>query len=273
MGGYALKGPFIVEIRNLHVSYPDDRIALDDISLDIEAGESVAIIGANGAGKTTLLQALVGLVPVSGKVKIGGLEVNRANLSEIRRIAQLAFQDPDDQLFMPTVLEDVAFGPLNFGKSREEARWLAEYWLKAVGLDDYGDRSPDRMSLGERKRAALAAVMACEPKLLLLDEPTAGLDPRSQTVLLDILQKLHEDGLTLITATHDLLLLPHLADRAVVLSEDHRVVADAPAELILSNAELLLSVNLIHEHCHRHGILVHRHPHEHIIAHEHVHED
>lgn len=273
MGGDALRGSSIVEIRNLRVSYPDGRLALEDVSLSIEAGESVAVIGANGAGKTTLLQALVGLVPVSGKVEVDGLELNRENLPEIRRVAQLAFQDPDDQLFMPTVLEDVAFGPLNFGKSKDDARRLAEYWLSAVGLDGYGDRSPDRMSLGERKRAALAAVMACEPKLLLLDEPTAGLDPRSQTVLLEILQKLREDGLTLIAATHDLLLLPHLADRAIVLSEDHRVVADAPAELILSDTELLLSVNLIHEHYHSHGMLVHRHPHEHVIAHEHIHKD
>ncbi len=269
----ALRETSIVEIRNLRVSYSDGRLALNDISLDIENGESVAIIGANGAGKTTLLNALVGLVPVSGKVKVDGLELNRTNLPEIRRIAQLAFQDPDDQLFMPTVLEDVAFGPLNFGKPQEDAYRLAEHWLEAVGLKDYGNRSPDRMSLGERKRAALAAVMACEPKLLLLDEPTAGLDPRSQTVLLDILQKLHEDGLTLITATHDLFLLPHLADRTIVLSEDHRLVADAPTNLILSDTKMLLSVNLIHEHYHRHGTLAHKHPHEHIIAHEHTHED
>jgi cobalt/nickel transport system ATP-binding protein len=133
------------------------------------------------------------------------------------------------------------------------------------------DRAPHTLSGGEKKRVALASLLIVNPTVLLLDEPTAGLDPRSQSMLLEILEQLHESGMTLITATHDLTLLPHLADRALVLGEDHRLAADGPAPQILQDDELLLSVNLIHAHTHRHGDMVHRHAHHHITAHEHVH--
>jgi cobalt/nickel transport system ATP-binding protein len=169
------------------------------------------------------------------------------------------------------VEEELAFGPLQLHWPRAEIERRTGEALELLEIPHLRDRAPQNLSGGEKKRVTLASLLVVDPSVLLLDEPTAGLDPRSQSLLLEILERLWEAGITLITATHDLTLLPHLADRALVLGEDHRLAAAGPAEEILENVQLLLDVNLIHAHTHRHDGLVHRHPHHHITAHEHGH--
>lgn len=205
-----------VKVENLHVAYPDGRVALDRISFAVESGGSLAILGANGAGKTTLLLALVGILRGSGNVLIGGLPLSDANLAEVRRIAQLVFQEPDDQLFCPTVRDDVAFGPINFGMPGDTIDDLVERRLADVGLEGFGKRKPHNLSLGERKRAALAAALACEPGVLLLDEPTAGLDPRGRRELVDLINGL---AATKLVATHDIAFAASVCRQAIVLAE------------------------------------------------------
>jgi cobalt/nickel transport system ATP-binding protein len=182
------------------------------------------------------------------------------------------FQNSEAQLFCASVEAEIAFGPLQAGWPADQIWARMDETLRLLEIQHLRRRIPQRLSSGEKKRIALASLLVMSPSVLLLDEPTAGLDPRSQSLLLDLLEELQQSGLTLITATHDLTLLPHLADRALVLSEDHRLVADIPAEEALVNTELLLSVNLIHAHHHRHGTLLHEHPHQHVTGHEHPHQ-
>lgn len=184
----------------------------------------------------------------------------------------LLFQNPDSQLFCPTVKEELAFGPLQLKLPECEVDRRVEDGLALMGIHHLRDRAPHALSAGEKKRVALASLLVLSPSVLLLDEPTAGLDPRSQSALVDLLGELAQAGLTLVTATHDMVLLPHLADRLLVLGEDHRVAREGPAKEILSDEDFLQSVNLIHEHRHRHGPLVHSHPHSHGHSHDHGHD-
>jgi cobalt/nickel transport system ATP-binding protein len=211
-----------VQVENLRVAYPDGRIALDGISFAVAGGESLAILGANGAGKSTLLLALVGILRGTGSVAINELELCDRNLAGIRRTAQLVFQEPDDQLFSPTVRDDVAFGPVNFGTPREAIECLVERHLTEVGLEGFGKRKPHNLSLGERKRVALAAALACEPGLLLLDEPTAGLDPRGRHELIGLINGL---AATKLVATHDIAFAGHTCRDAIVLQRGEIVAA------------------------------------------------
>ena len=166
----------------------------------------------------------------------------------------------------------LAFAPLQLScLSREEIRRRINETLGLLEITHLRERTPQTLSAGEKKRVALASLLVVSPSVLLLDEPTAGLDPRSQSMLLEILDQLHEAGVTMITATHDLAILPHLADRALVLDDHHRLVADSPVMTVLEDTDLLLDVNLIHAHSHRHGELIHRHAHVHVVAHEHAH--
>jgi cobalt/nickel transport system ATP-binding protein len=216
--------------------YPDGTEALHDISFSVHHGESVGIIGANGSGKSTLLGCTNGLLlPVQGQVRLAGLPVTPANLDEVRRRVGLVFQDPDDQLFMPTVLEDVAFGPLNQGLSPETAEVRAMEALEAVGADTLISKSPRHLSLGQRSAVAIAAVLALQPDVLALDEPAARLDPRSRRRLIRLLAGFQH---TKLIASHDLDLVLELCDRVLVLDEG-RVVADAPTRQILRDQELL----------------------------------
>lgn len=266
-------------LDNVSYSYPGGVPCLDGVSFSVEPGERVALLGANGSGKSTLLRLLDGLhFPSMGSVRAFGEALTEEAVEmppfgpRFRREVGFLFQNSDAQLFCPTVEEELAFAPLQLGSlSRDDIRRRIDDTLALLEIDYLKDRVPTALSSGEKKLVALASLLVVSPSVLLLDEPTAGLDPRSQSILLEILEELHQAGLTLITATHDLVLLPHLADRAIVLSEEHRIVADGPVGAILSNTDLLLSVNLIHIHSHRHGTLVHRHPHEHIIPHEHEH--
>lgn len=225
----------LIALEDVRFAYPGGERALRGVSLRIEAGEHVALIGPNGAGKSTLLLALVGLVPAEGTIRVGGLELSRATLREIRRKIGLVFQDPDDQLFMPELAEDVAFGPAQMGLDAEEVAARTASALESVGLAGFGRRSPHSLSGGEKRAASLATVLSMRPEVLALDEPTAGLDPRSRRRFVEVLRRV---GRTWILATHDLETALELCERAVLL-EAGAVAADGPARAILSDAALM----------------------------------
>ncbi len=221
-------------IDNLSYTYPDGTAALAGASLTLAEGERVGLVGPNGAGKSTLLLHAVGLLPSRGQVTVAGLDPDRKP-RDVRRQVGLLFQDPDDQLFMPTVAEDVAFGPLNLGLSREETLARVAESLAAVGLAGVEHKLPQHLSLGQRRRAALATVLAMGCRTLVLDEPTANLDPRGRRELLTLLARLDS---TLLVATHDLDAVLDLCERTVLLSGG-RIVADGPSAALLANAALM----------------------------------
>jgi cobalt/nickel transport system ATP-binding protein len=243
--------------------------ALDDVSLRVDAGEKVALVGANGCGKSTLLKLLDGLLfPDAGTYRAFGAEITEDGLEDeqlnagFRGRVGFVFQQTDAQLFSPTVRDELAFGPLNMGLAEDDAAARVADVLELLEIADLADRAPFQLSGGQKKRVAIASVLVMNPDVLLFDEPTAALDPRTQQWLIELLAELGGAGKTIVLATHDLASLDLLADRCVVLSEDHRIAADAAPEVILGDHELLLSVNLVHEHTHRHGAMVHAHPHE-----------
>ncbi len=230
-----------VEVRDLAYSYPDGSPALRGVDLSVAPGERVAVLGPNGAGKTTLMLHLNGiLVPSAGSVAIGGLPVARENLKEIRRRVGVVFQDPDDQLFMPTVRDDVAFGPANLGLRDEALADRVFGALDAVGMTEAATRPPHHLSFGQRRRIALATVLAMDPQILVLDEPTSNLDPAARRDLADILTSLPVTGLIV---THDLPYALELCPRSVILNEGV-LVADGPTTEILGDAALLAANRL-----------------------------
>jgi cobalt/nickel transport system ATP-binding protein len=225
-----------VAIEGLAFAYPDGHQALFGIDLQIAHGERVALLGPNGAGKTTLVLHLNGVLPAqSGAVNIGGMAVAKQNLREIRRRVGIVFQDPDDQLFMPTVREDVAFGPLNMGIRGEELDRKVESALAAVGMESSAGRPPHHLSFGQRRRVAVATVLVMEPQLLVLDEPSSNLDPAGRRELAAILTDL---PLTMLMVTHDLPYALELCPRTVVMDEGV-IVADGPTNDILGDRDLM----------------------------------
>jgi len=250
----------VLRVENLSYHYPDGRRALEAVSFSIERGERVALIGPNGAGKSTLLLHLNGILPgrtqyehhhmlgTAGGHKhdsephvwVEGIPVVERRLSEVRQRVGLLFQDPDDQLFCPTVLEDVMFGPRNQGLGKAEAAELARRCLAAVGLSGFEDRLPHHLSYGEKRRVCLAGVLACQPSLLALDEPTSNLDPRARRQLVSILSDLEA---ALLVATHDMELARELCSR-VLLLDAGRLYADGPADEVLANEQLLVEHGL-----------------------------
>lgn len=226
----------VIEVRDVRYTYPGGHVALTGVDLHVHPGERVALLGPNGAGKTTLILHLNGiLAPAEGTVAVSGLPVRPENLLEIRRRVGVVFQDPDDQLFLPTVRDDVAFGPANLGlRGPALERRVAEA-LQAVGVGDLVDRAPHHLSFGQRRRVAIATVLAMRPDVLVLDEPSANLDPASRRELADILRRL---DVTIVLVTHDLPYAAELCERAVLLSGG-RVVADDVTRSILGDADLL----------------------------------
>ena len=225
-----------LEVRGLAYAYPDGHQALFGVDLVVQPGERVALLGPNGAGKTTLVLHLNGVLEAgAGEVRVGGLPVAREHLKEIRRRVGLVFQDPDDQLFMPTVAEDVAFGPANLGLRGAELERRVRSALAAVGMQEHGHRPPHHLSFGQRRRVAVATVLAMEPEVLVLDEPTSNLDPASRRELAEILRRLE---VTILLVTHDLPYALELCPRALVLN-DGVVAADGPTPELLADSALL----------------------------------
>ena len=235
----------IVEVRHLRHTYPDGTTALRDVSFRITHGESVAIIGANGAGKSTLLLHLNGsLAATGGEIRIGDFPLTRGTLPDIRRTVGMVFQDPDDQLFMPTVHDDVAFGPLNLGLPVAEVELRVRDALDRVGAGHLQDKPPYHLSGGEKKRVAIAGVVAMEPEVLVLDEPTAGLDPQGVHDLINFINSLSRKyGMTVIFSTHDVSLVAEVADYVYVMNKG-RFVAQGTIEEIFLQPDLLKSVRL-----------------------------
>jgi len=251
--------------------------ALDGIDLTIESGQHVAIVGANGSGKSTLLKMLDGLVfPSTGTVTAFGHALTEDALEdpafrrEFRSRVGFVFQDADVQLFCNTAFDELAFGPLQLGLAEADVRQRVAAVAEQLRITPILDRAPYTLSGGEKKRVAIASVLTMEPQVLLLDEPTNALDPRSQVWLLDVLEEWKAAGKTVAIATHDLSIAAESADRMIVLSEAHVVVADGPPDEVLAQRDLLLEVNLIHEHSHHHGGSTHGHPHGHGPVHSHV---
>jgi len=205
-----------LEISNLTYEYPDGYKALNEISFDLEEGDSLGILGPNGAGKTTLILHLNGILgELDGSIKLNNLEFVEDNLAEIRKTVGVVFQDPDDQLFMPTVLEDVMFGPKNFGFSEEASRENAEEALKMVGMNDYQEKAPHHLSFGQKRKVAIASVLASKPQLLVLDEPSSNLDPSSRRELIDILLSLE---ISIVLVTHDLPMALEICPKSIVVN-------------------------------------------------------
>lgn len=225
-----------VEVDNLSFSYPDGQVALRDVTLAVEPNEKAALVGPNGAGKSTLMLHLNGILrSEQGRVCVGGLDLTDENLGQIRAWVGLVFQNPDDQLFSTRVFDDVAFGPLHMGLPEAEVRDKVAFALESVGMGSYADRVSHHLSIGEKKRIAIATVLSMDPKILVLDEPSAGLDPRARRNLIELLGNLDK---TMLVSSHDILLVEELLPRTVILDEG-RVVADGATAEILANEALL----------------------------------
>ena len=225
----------IIETQGLCHTYADGTEALRQVDLRVNRGEIVAVLGANGAGKTTLLKHLNGLLsPTSGRVLVAGEEIKKENLLWVRKTVGLVFQNPEEQLFAPSVEEDVAFGPRNLGLSEDVVAHRVQEALRLVGMQGYEEKAPHNLSYGEKKRIAIAGVLAMEPRVLVLDEPVSGLDPLGTEDLVRLLRRLRSLGLSLVIATHDVDLVPVLADRIYLL---HRgsVVGEGTAEEIFTS--------------------------------------
>lgn len=245
-----------ISVRNLRFSYPDGKEALRGISFEIADKECVGLVGPNGSGKSTLLLHLNGILPENYSaipaVSVCGKDLSRATAPEIRRAVGLLFQDPDDQLFCPTVFEDVAFGPQQFGLSEEEIQKIVRQALEQTSLTGSEHRSPHHLSSGEKRRVCLAGVLACAAQVLALDEPTSNLDPRGKRQLIKTLQSIPA---TKLIATHDLEMVVQLCSRTIILDQGE-IVADGPTHTLLGDEQLMLAHGLEKPH-----ILRHLHPH------------
>ncbi len=269
----------VYELEHVAYEYGNKQVALEDVNLTVRAGESIAILGANGSGKSTLLKILDALYfPTGGEFCAFGESMGAGAMEDedrafaFRRRVGLVFQDPDVQLFSPTVWDEVTFAPLHLGLSRAEVIERAEWAIELLGIEKLRDRAPHRLSGGEKKKVALASVLSLRPDVWLLDEPTASLDPRTQSRLIDFIGELRKEGNPIITATHDLDIVEEIANRAVLFCEEHQLVGEgAPREMLADEARLI-ECNLLHAHRHKHDGVEHVHQHLHVPAHEHAHQ-
>jgi cobalt/nickel transport system ATP-binding protein len=274
-----MNNELIFDLHDVGFAYEGKQTALELVTLSVQAGERIAVLGSNGSGKSTLLKLLDGLYfASSGVVKAFGHTLTEAAFDDdafnfaFRRRVGLVFQDTDVQLFSPSVWEEVAFAPMQLGLSKADVQARVDAALRALRIEKLRDRAPHRLSSGEKRRVALASVLTLQPDVWLLDEPTTGLDPRSQSWLVNFIVEQGHAGRTVITATHDLSIVDAIADRIYVFDEVHHVVAQGTPHDILSNSDLLLACNLSHDHVHRHdGVEEHAHPHMHPLAYMHTH--
>lgn len=236
----------VIETRSVTYKYPDGTIALDKIDFSAKAGEIVALLGANGAGKSTLFLHFNGILkPSHGTVDLNEqvMQYDKESLAKTRQTVGIVFQNPDDQLFAPTVEEDVAFGPMNLNLSKEEVKSRINKSLKRVGMEGYHNKAPHHLSGGQKKRVAIAGVLAMEPKIMVLDEPTSGLDPRGASRIMKLLYELNSEGITIIISTHDVDLVPIYADKVHVISDGKIIKKGTPVE-VFSDVETIRKANL-----------------------------
>jgi cobalt/nickel transport system ATP-binding protein len=267
----------IFELKNVNYLYLNKIPALNDVSLSIDQGEQVAILGANGSGKSTLLKLLDGLIfPFSGVINAFGKTLTENILDGdggdypqfFRKKVGLIFQNPEAQLFCPTVMDEIKFGPLQLDIPEKDIHQRVNDVIEMLNIENDKDRAPYTLSGGEKKKVAIASVLSINPDVLLMDEPTNGLDPRTQRWLVELLLELRKTGKTIIIATHDLDIVEEVSERTVVFNEDHRIVADGKVQVILKDTALLMGVNLIHEHSHRHIEMIHKHKHAYTSEHD-----
>jgi len=231
----------IIEVQEVSYSYPDTTPALKNVSFTIKQGDCVGLIGPNGAGKSTIFLLLMGfLKPSQGTIYILNQELNKKTRKELRKKIGMVFQDPNDQLFSPTLWEDVAFGPYNLGYDQEEVKRRVQGTLEIVGLDTLKNKAPHYLSFGEKKKAALATILSMDPEILFLDEPLSNLDPESYIEILELIQKYKKANLTIILATHDVDILPILVDRCILIDKGE-IICENPVQDVLTDHELLVN--------------------------------
>ena len=264
----------IFELNDVYFSYLNKFPALCGLDIRINQGQKISIIGANGSGKSTFLQMLDGLIFADrGILRFCGRQLNEEIFSdtkfsqEFRRKVGFIFQNPDVQLFCPTVKEDIVFGPLQLGFAKDEIQKRLEKLSVTLKITELLDRSPHQLSIGEKRKIAIATTLIIDPQVLILDEPTAGLDPFTTRSIIDLLIEEHGSGKTIITATHDLHIVEEISDLVYVFGRDKKIVKFGPAKSILSDTVLLQENNLVHIHSHRHKDKIHLHPHEHLEHH------
>ncbi|MCX7920448.1 MAG: energy-coupling factor ABC transporter ATP-binding protein [Clostridia bacterium] len=260
----------VFELNNICFSYPYEKPVLDNISLNVKAGEKICILGANGSGKSTFLKILLGLLhPQKGSFKAFGTQMTSKLFSDstfskdYHRRVGFIFQNSEAQLFCSTVKEEIAFGPLQLNLPTEQVRQRMEDVLNLLNIQHLKDKTPFKLSGGEKKKVALASVLVLNPEVLILDEPTNGLDPKTQRWLVELLIGLNRAGKTIITSTHNLELVQEISNRAVVFDETHKIAADGATQKVLEDVEFLKRVNLVDEYYHRHGDAHHAHYHIH----------
>jgi cobalt/nickel transport system ATP-binding protein len=264
----------IFELKGVYFSYLGKFPALCGIDIDIRRGEKIAVIGANGSGKSTLLHMLDGLIfPDKGTIKAFGKEFKENDFNyegfsgDFRKRVGLVFQNPDVQLFCPTVKEDIVFGPLQLGEEKGMIKKRLDELVGILDIKDLLERSPHQLSIGEKRKVAIAATLIINPEIIILDEPTAGLDPLTSRHIIDLLLQANACGKTIITSTHDLHIVEEISDVVYVFSQEKKIVKAGNPHEILKDTQLLQANNLIHIHSHRHKEKIHAHPHQHLDHH------
>ena len=264
----------IFDLKDVYYSYLSKFPALGGITMQIKRGEKISIIGANGTGKSTLLQILDALIfPDKGSIQVSGKKMDEQAFLDndfsldFRRKVGFVFQNPEVQLFCPSVKEDIMFGPLQLGVPRDQIKKRTEKIIDGLGIERLLDRAPHQLSIGEKRKVAIASVLVIEPEVIILDEPTAGLDPQTSRHIIDSIVQANEDGRTVITSTHDLHILEEIADTVYVLGKDKNIARRGSPVELLSDKDFLTQNNLVHIHRHKHKDTTHTHPHIHADHH------